>query len=334
MDADDRTGLRNWSTASPEHFDWLARGVLRAARDAARELRREPPDPVRRTWALGLLGGQTQAMLGPGMPGHPPAGAPAQEGFVRSALAFAVHVRAHSWAEVDLGAAGVPGQDDVPHPGERRAADAFDFLGRLMLPQASPGGWTATLVTDLARGDATLEVAVKMGKYILHPTFLALTDDTTRLIGEALHNLNVRRLNELAHSLRHYASATEPSRPAAGQIPTPFDLPPSLALRPLVEGTAPPDLERLGLFRPLARPRVRLGPVPAAPGTPASPEPPHHPEPGLPEFPGPHRSAAPADPAGPTTSSSFDDSDTPTIQTSPGPSTGSDDDEWPDPADG
>ncbi|MFF1747807.1 hypothetical protein [Streptomyces mirabilis] len=90
----------------------------------------------------------------------------------------------HSWAEADLGAAGVPGRDDVPHLGERGTADAFDVLGRLMLPHSSPEGWTAALDTDLARGDATSEAAVKLGKYVLRPTFLALADDATRAIGD------------------------------------------------------------------------------------------------------------------------------------------------------
>lgn len=139
-----------WSTTWPAELDRLARGVLRAARDAARELRRQPSDPARRTWALGILAGQTKAMLGPDMPDDPPLDTMAQEEFVRSSLALALHVRAHSWAEADLGAAGVRGQEDVPHPGESLAADAFDVLGRLLLPHTAPEGWTATLVTDLA----------------------------------------------------------------------------------------------------------------------------------------------------------------------------------------
>ncbi|WP_328936914.1 hypothetical protein OG288_06480 [Streptomyces tauricus] len=220
MDANDHTGPRQWATTSPEHLDQLARGVLTAARDAARQLRRDPPDPAQQTWALGKLAGQTQAMLGPALPDHPPVGAAAQEGFVRTALALAVHVRVHSWAERDLGPAGVPGRDDVLHPGESRTADAFDVLNRLMLPNASAEGWTATLVTDLARGDKTLETAVKVGKYILHPTFLALIDDATRTIGEALHSLNVRRLQELTHSLCRYAGA-EPSHSAAEPVVSP-----------------------------------------------------------------------------------------------------------------
>jgi len=139
-------------------------------------------------------------MLGPNLPGYPPVGA-AQEEFVRTAIALAVHVRAHSWAEKDLGPASAQGQADVPHGGEIVTADAFDVLGQLMLPHSSPEGWTATLVTDVARGDQTLEAAARPGKYLLHPTFLALANDATRLVGEGLHGINVRRLQELARAL-------------------------------------------------------------------------------------------------------------------------------------
>ncbi|MEU5342968.1 hypothetical protein AB0H18_19370 [Streptomyces sp. NPDC020766] len=292
MDGKDRTGPPQWSTSSPEDLDRLARGVLRAAYGAARELRREPPDPDRRTWALGVLAGQTQAMLGPDMPDHPPVGAVAQEGFVRTALALAVHVRAHSWAEKDLGAAGVPGRDDVPHPGERQAADAFDVLGRLVLPDASSEGWTATLATDMARGDNTLEAAVKLGKYILHPTFLLLTDDATRIIGEALHNVNVDRLYELTDSLRKYAGAG--TSHAAAEPAPPGVLAPRSG-RGLVAGSAPADPERgLGLWK-IGR-RADCGSVPADSSTPASAQ--------------PTRSSEPATPAGPATASSGKPPDT------------------------
>ncbi|WP_328843052.1 hypothetical protein [Streptomyces sp. NBC_00258] len=295
MDDNDRTGPHQWSTTSPEHLDRLARGVLGAARDAARELRRNPPVPARQTWALGKLAGQTQAMLGPDMPSHPPIGAAAQEGFVRTALALAVHVRAHSWAKADLGAPGVPGRDDVPHPGEIRTADAFDVLGRLVLPHASPEGWTATLVTDLARGDKTLEAAVKLGKYILHPTFLALTDDTTRVIGEALHGLNVRHLRKLTHSLRHYACTAGPSHPTAAPEPaTPPPLPPRnthMSTTPLRE----PSRRKSRLSRvPEGPTTTGSAPGPAGPQSPAPLDPPRNPpapgpsEPGSPGLPGPH----------------------------------------------
>jgi hypothetical protein len=240
VDVDDSRRPGQWSTTSPDDLDRLALGVLRAARVAARELRREPPDQNRRTWALGMLAGQTQAMLGPDLPDRPPVEATAQERFVRTALALAMHARAHSWSAADLGAAGVAGQDDVPHPGEDRTADAFDALGRLILPHASPEGWTATLVTDLARGDKTLERAVKLGKYILHPTFLAVTDDATRVVGEALHQLNVDHLRKLTHMLRHYAVAAGPSLP----VPTSaVDVPMSLPDRPtVIESGLDPNL--------------------------------------------------------------------------------------------
>ncbi|MEV5980896.1 hypothetical protein [Streptomyces sp. NPDC052114] len=274
MDVNDRAVPRQWETPLPEHFDQLAKGMRSAARVAARELRRKPSDPARRTWALGVLAGHAQAMLGPGMPDHPPVGDAAQEGFVRTALALALHVRAHSWAEKDLGAAGVAGRDDVPHPGESLAADAFDVLNRLMLPDASAEGWTATLVTDLARGDKTLEAAVKLGKYILHPTFLALTDDATRLIGEALHHLHAHRLQELTRSLRHYADAG-PTLPAAGPEQThaayePMPLEPKVSRQITTQPERPPRRRRRIKRVPEVHPSAGSTPDPADP--PATPQ--------------------------------------------------------------
>ncbi|MDQ1034332.1 hypothetical protein QFZ75_000748 [Streptomyces sp. V3I8] len=116
MNADDHARPQ-WATTAPAELDRMALRVLRAARDAARELRQDPPDQARRTCALDLLAGQTQAMLGPDLPDCPPAGIAAQEIFVHSALALAVHARAHSWAEADLGADGVRGQDGIPRRG-------------------------------------------------------------------------------------------------------------------------------------------------------------------------------------------------------------------------
>jgi hypothetical protein len=211
VNADDPTGPNQWAATSLEHFDQLARGVLRAARDAARELRRRSPDQERLAWALGVLAGQTQAMLGLDRPAHPPVGAAAQREFVCTSLQLAVHALAHRWTEADLGLAG---QAEVPHLGERQAADAFDVLGRLMLPHASSEGWAATICTDLARGDERWEVAVKLGKYVLHPTFLALADHAPPVVGEAVHHINVDGLQELADSVRNFAGAAEPSHPA------------------------------------------------------------------------------------------------------------------------
>ncbi|MFJ9900940.1 hypothetical protein ACIQPR_47270 [Streptomyces sp. NPDC091280] len=211
MDADDQRGASQWAAASVEHFDQLARGVLHAAREAARELRCCPPDLERRTWALGVLAGQAQAMLGPDQPVHPPVGAAAQREFVCTSLQLAVHALAHRWTEGDLGLAG---QAEVPHLGERQTADAFDVLGRLMLPHASPEGWAATICTDLTHGQEKWEAMVKLSKYILHPTFLTLADDATRVIGEAVHNINMNRLRELADSVRNFAGAAEPSHRA------------------------------------------------------------------------------------------------------------------------
>ncbi|WP_158778736.1 hypothetical protein [Streptomyces cellulosae] len=151
-------------------------------------------------------------------------------------------------------------------------ANAFDAAGRMMLPHASPEGWAATVATDLARGDKTLETAVKVGKYILHPTPLALADDATRIVGEALHDLNVRRLQELAHSLRCYASATGPSHPVAGTVPA-IDVPVRAKPhnmsaehdRPSVRGPKQPE-------RPDSKPRVSVGTARQPVTTPEGPD--------------------------------------------------------------
>ncbi|MEW2045132.1 hypothetical protein [Streptomyces sp. NPDC005476] len=189
-------------------------------------------------------------------------------------------------------------------------ANALDATGRMMLPHASPEGWAATVATDLARGDNSLETAVKVGKYILHPTPLALADDATRILGEALHNLNVRRLPELTNSLRGYASGTAPSHPV---MPAEHDRPsvgrPKRPERPDSE----PRRISVGLHRssvttperPDSKPRIRLGvprspstrrpvdtgPVPASPAKQASAEPAYHPPSSNPQssgIPGPH----------------------------------------------
>ncbi|MFI6440151.1 hypothetical protein [Streptomyces sp. NPDC050759] len=227
MNADDQRGPSQWGATSLEHFDQLARGVLRAAREAERELRRTPPDPEQPTWALAVLAGRAQAMLGHDGPAHPPVGAAAQKEFVCTSVKLAVDALSHRWAEADLGLTGVAGQADAPHLGERQTADAFDVLGRLMLPNSTPEGWTAAVLTDLARGDETWEAVVKVGKYILHPTFLAFVDDATRVVGEAVHNINVRRLRARAHLLRDHMGAAEPCRPAAGreQTHTAYEMP-------------------------------------------------------------------------------------------------------------
>ncbi|MFI6567411.1 hypothetical protein [Streptomyces sp. NPDC050534] len=247
MNADDQTGPSQWAATSLEHFDQLARGVLRAARDAARELKRTPADEDRKAWALGVLAGQTQAMLGDGQPVQPPAEAAAQKAFVCTSLKLAVHALAHRWSEADLALAG---QADVAHLEERQMADAFDALGRLVLPHASPEGWTATICTELARGDKEWEAVVKLGKYILHPTLLGLADDLTRTVGQAVHNINVHELQQLGDSVRDFTVAAEPAHHATEPAPA--------IEEPTSEGDQEPTaLELQQGDRPIAANRAR-----------------------------------------------------------------------------
>ncbi|MFG3280343.1 hypothetical protein [Streptomyces sp. NPDC048111] len=205
-----------WAATSLDHFDQLARGTLRAARDAARVLR-NASDDQHRAWALGVLAGRIQAMLGPEHRVTPPVGRAAEGEFVRTSVQLAVHALAHRWTEADLGLAG---KAELPHLGERQAADAFDVLGRLMLPHSSPESWTATVLADLACGDETWEAVVKVGKYVLHPTFLGLADDLTRMAGEAVHQRNVLRLSVLADSVRRFTADPGHMSPPSGSEPT------------------------------------------------------------------------------------------------------------------
>jgi hypothetical protein len=124
MGADDRTGSGPWAATSPQHLDQTARRLRTAAWGARLELRRDPPDPALRASALDLPARQVQAMLGPDLPDRPPVGTAAQEEYVRTALALAVHVRACRWAKGDLGALSVPGRDGIPHAGEHWMANA------------------------------------------------------------------------------------------------------------------------------------------------------------------------------------------------------------------
>ncbi|MFE9406571.1 hypothetical protein ACFYNY_33240 [Streptomyces sp. NPDC006530] len=211
------------------------------------------------------MGHSAPTASGPtGVPGRAPVdpfGLAAEEELVRNSLKLALHVRAHSWAAADLGPLGVRGRSDVQqldvrhlgerpsgeqHSGEAQMADAIDVLGRLMLPNAAPAGWAATLVTDLARGDKTLEAGVRLGKYAFHPTFLALADDASRIVGEAVHHIHVHRLHELVDVVRDCVGIAQ--HPA-----------------PEVELTSAADLATKGLEPPA--PSVTPSPVRGGPGS-------------------------------------------------------------------
>ncbi|QTE03126.1 hypothetical protein [Streptomyces cyanogenus] len=179
-----------------------AYGLLRAARKAAAVLHaqcseHERAEKVREvSWqAAELLGLQ---------PGPVPGDAASQEKLVKAAGELAVLLRAYNWADSDIAVTDLDGAVVVPHVGERAAADGFDALGKLILPEASPEGWASELVTSAAKGNATLEAAVKFGKYLLHPTPLLVLDGFTEIVGQAVHDLNVRRLDACVGDLRTF----------------------------------------------------------------------------------------------------------------------------------
>ncbi|WP_327318145.1 hypothetical protein [Streptomyces sp. NBC_01235] len=117
-----------------------------------------------------------------------------QRDLIGSAGELAVLLRAYNWADEDLTPGAVQRAVATENVGERGAADGFDALGKLVLPTASAEGWAAELTTRAAEGNETLERAVKLGKYFLHPTPLLILDDLTKIVGQAVHSLNVEKL--------------------------------------------------------------------------------------------------------------------------------------------
>ncbi|MEU2065005.1 hypothetical protein [Streptomyces sp. NPDC013455] len=188
--------------------------LLRAARKAAAILRTQCP-AEERAEKVSKVVSQAAKLLGL-PPGPVPGDAASQEKLVKAAGELAVLLRAYNWADSDITVTAL--DDDIvrPHIGERGAADGFDALGKLILPEASPEGWASELVTSSAKGNPTLEAAVKFGKYLLHPTPLLVLDDFTKIVGQAVHSLNVIRLDTCVSDLRTFMQddfpAIEPER--------------------------------------------------------------------------------------------------------------------------
>ncbi|MEU6594349.1 hypothetical protein ABZ923_34970 [Streptomyces sp. NPDC046881] len=188
--------------------------LLRAARKAAAVLRAQCP-PGERAEKVSEVVWQAAELLGL-PPGPVPGDAASQGKLVKAAGELAVLLRAYNWADSDITVTDLEDAAVVPHVGERGAADGFDALGKLILPEASPEGWASELVTSAARGNPKLEAGVKFGKYLLHPTPLLVLDDLTKIVGQAVHSLNVSRLDACVGDLRTFMQddcpAVEPAR--------------------------------------------------------------------------------------------------------------------------
>jgi hypothetical protein len=178
--------------------DHRAYQLLRAAREAASALRCPSDESVKKT--VKEVCRQTAELLGL-PPGEVPDDAATQQKFVKAAGELAVLLRAYNWADSDISVTDLEEATAVPHAGERGAAESFDALGKLILPHASPAGWASELVTEAAKGNAKLEAAVKFGKYLLHPTPLLVLNDLTQIAGQAVHSLNIKRLNACVSDL-------------------------------------------------------------------------------------------------------------------------------------
>ncbi|WP_371558693.1 hypothetical protein OG416_38880 [Streptomyces longwoodensis] len=200
--------------------------LLGAAREGAVVLGAQCP-LAERVEKVSEVAGHVAGLLGL-PPGPVPDDAASQEKLVKAAGELAVLLRAYNWADSDISVTDLDKAADTPHVGERAAADGFDALGKLILPHASPEGWASELVTSAAKGDAKLEAGVKFAKYVLHPTPLLVLDDFTKMAGQAVHSLNLSRLNACVSDLRPFLQgpADEAGRPCPGP-----DVPPGRQFR-------------------------------------------------------------------------------------------------------
>ncbi|MFF2363897.1 hypothetical protein ACFVU0_14470 [Streptomyces sp. NPDC058122] len=182
----------------------LAYDMLRAARHAAA--------PYPQESALADVQEHTAAMLGLPYPVALPASG--RKELIKAAGELAVLLRAYDWAahetnDVDRTydavartyAVGDIRVAEVEHVGERRMAEGFDALGKLILPNASAEGWASELITRAVEGEKRLESAVKVGKYLLHAGPLLVLDDVTKMLGEAEHAWNLRRLQKCVRGI-------------------------------------------------------------------------------------------------------------------------------------
>lgn len=173
--------------------------LLRTARDAARLLD-DPHKAVELAEKVAELWGTLAELLN--LPRDPvPLSATHQACLIENAAELAVLLRAYNWADEDLATGAVTETLGTEHVGERGAADGFDALGKLFLPEGPAESWAAELVTQAANGNRTMERAVKFGKYVLHPTPLLVLDDITRIVGQAVHSLNVEKLDACVSDL-------------------------------------------------------------------------------------------------------------------------------------
>ncbi|MFI1507331.1 hypothetical protein [Streptomyces sp. NPDC020597] len=173
--------------------------LLRTAREAARLLD-DPQRNAARERKVWELQRATAELLGLPL-ASVPLDTVQQKKLVTHAGELAVLLRAYNWGEQDLALAAVQNAVGRENVGERGAADGFDALGKLVLPTASPEGWAGELAARAAEGNEYLERAVKLGKYLLHPTPLLILDDLTEIVGQAVHSLNVRKLTGCVNDL-------------------------------------------------------------------------------------------------------------------------------------
>jgi hypothetical protein len=222
--------------------------LLRAVREAIAALRAQCPSEERVKMTVNEVCRQTARMLGLS-PGPAPSDAASQEELVKTAGKMAGALRAYNWADDDIAATDASTTAQAPHVGESGAAQGFDVAGKLILPHASAEGWASELCTSVAKGDAKLELTVKVGKYLLHPTPLLILDDLTQMCGRAIYSSHVNELSTYVSNLRSLMKA--PTDDSKWPSPDPEDsLEEVLRLKDTSELPPPPQVPLFSERRP------------------------------------------------------------------------------------
>jgi len=212
-----------------------------------------------------------------------------QDGFRNSLLqqvrTLTTELRSQKFAPETLqkvfsGPPGYAGEDEVPpgrstaRPGEKAVALAFEIASYVSLRDAGPEPWAHKGASVAAHSSGKdIEAAVKVAQYLLWPSPVTMANDVTKMLGDAVANINEQRLrrcvDEVARAVAAYDSS--PRTEDASSLEKPLESPSAHA--PTSARTDRPSVTEVGPDRPSQQPTAprSSGPShpkdgPAAPG--------------------------------------------------------------------
>ncbi|WP_406455709.1 hypothetical protein OH768_20695 [Streptomyces sp. NBC_01622] len=158
---------------------------------------------------------------------------------------------------------GPPGQSETPpgasrvHAGEKAVALAFEVASYVSLREAGPEAWARKGASVTARGSGKdIEAAVKIAQYLLGPSPVSMANDVTKMLGEAVANINKQRLQRCAAEVARAVAAYESSlKPGAAPPLRDLQESPSAHVSPLEDRpSVTPDQPSHRPARPSSRP--------------------------------------------------------------------------------